>query len=43
MKTPFEEAVEKGHSGVVSYFFKELHMDTSQFNEVHSNSFSWST
>ena len=33
-RTPFELAVAKGHSGVVRYFFMELHMDTSQFDEV---------
>ena len=34
-----ELAVEKGHSEIVYYFFKETDIDTSQFNEVIN---SWS-
>ena len=29
-----ELAVDRGHSGIVYYFFKESDMDTSQFDEV---------
>ncbi|XP_065882798.1 uncharacterized protein [Dysidea avara] len=32
-KTPMELAVDRGHSGIVYYFFKESDMDTSQFDE----------
>ena len=34
-KTPFELSVQNGHGRVVCYFYKELHMETSHFDEVY--------